>query len=604
MKYEDVLTISKFAGINQANDGHNVDFAYAVEGINFDTENGGFKPIRKSTIIPISIEEGFDTTAASPPTKASYESDRECTLALLHKRWKMGVSGIIPTDNTVYAVLVSNGRVWYRKSEMHSTFNDRFINTEWTELLNGSSSFAFAKSKFDYITYEINFGEAETLTNDILTAVKDGEKQADIFDSDDGKYYTILIDSDGKGYYENFQGEKVTLTAGTSMVRVGYDAPVDCLLITNSEDGMYCIYAPLDSDALSIRKVTVKPSGTDKEIKFGCLARHAERIFGSGIDSDPDKVMYSATYDPFNWEQDNIEPDDGAGDIQQPNWDGDGFVALRDFGNQLLLIKKHAVWRLTGTTPSEFVMRKQYGEGAVAEDTVVVIGANAYMLAGNDIVVYDGASTRPIRKGVLDKYMPLPEVAQRAFACAYDDKYILSVSPGHSDINGTFPVFVIFNTKENTFNVSSEASDTIAMASYADALYMVESNYADMETGYDPRAVLTRAFTGTSPRVEWLSAWQDMQAKNVVKSGFEVYVTMHMDNPNDGSIMPQIPIEIEIETEKKVKRKQAQLTPMKTKRIRINNKGRMFRMRIVVPMTDIDWQLATGMQIKLEYDAD
>ena len=601
MKYEDVLTISKFAGINQANDGHNVDFRFAVAGMNFDTTHGGFKPYKSSKVIPISFEEGVDNILNSPPCRAQYRDDKEITIAMLNKRWKQGVSGIIPTDKTVYAVMIAAGKIWYRKNDLGT-----FYNCEWKELKNGSDSFAFADSKFDYVTYEINFGEAEKLTNDILTAVKNGEKQADIFDSDDGKYYTILIDSDGKGYYENFQGKKVTLTVGTSMVRVGYDAPVDCLLITNTTDGMYCIYAPLDSEELMIRRVPVKPLGVEKEIKFGCLARHAERIFGGGIDSDPDKVMYSATYDPFNWEQDNVEPDDGVGDIQQSNWDGDGFVALRDFGNQLLLIKKHAVWRLTGTTPSEFVMRKQYGEGTIAENSVVVIGANAYMFTDTDILVYDGASTRPVRKDIMKDNFPMPVNAEQVFACAYDGNYLFSFLPrGNDDMFGSGTQCIgILNTSEGTLSIATSTS-LIGMVAHDTDLYLVETQYhADSPSEDKQHAVLCEAFKGTPLRVEWLSAWQDMEAKNVVKSGFEVYVTMHTDNPNDGGVPNAIPVEIEIESEKKVKCKQVQLTPMKTKRIRINNKGRMFRMRIVVPATDIDWQLATGMQIKLEYDAD
>lgn len=606
-KYEDVLSINTFSGLNQAHDGHNLDLKYAVGGANFDTMHGGLKAYKSSKVVPISYEDGFDNVIASPPCWAQYRANKNITIAMLSKRWKQGVSGIIPTDRTAYAVMVSYGRIFYRETGQYAFEKDMFANCGWRELLMDGQPFAFANNKFDYVTYEINFGEPTVLTEEILQKIKDGEKTADTFDVEDGKTYTVLIDESGNGYYENYQGNIVTLTVGENKVRIGYDAPVDCLLLTNSTDGMYCVYAPLDSDELKVRYVEVKPYSTDKEIKFGCLARYAERIFGSGIDSDPDKVMYSATYDPFNWEQNNIEPDDGAGDIQQPNWDGDGFKALREFGNQLLLIKRHAVWRLTGTTPSEFVMRKQYGEGTIAEDSVVVIGANAYMFTDTDILVYDGASTRPLKKDILKEYYPVPSNAENVYACAYNGNYVFSFLPGGGEYYfGSGKQCVgVFNTYEGTFNVFT-CSKLLGIVAYKSMLYFIENEYASDNTISEDytHAVMKLAFAGTSQRMEWLSAWQDLGAKNVIKSSFEVYLTMHEDMPNDGGIMPTIPFTIEIETEKKVKTKTANLTPMKTKRIRVNNSGRMFRMRMIVPSTEINWQLATGIQIKLEYDAD
>jgi len=55
--------------------------------------------------------------------------------------------------------------------------------------------------------------------------------------------------------------------------------------------------------------------------KFGVITRHAERIWGSGIPSDPDMLVYSAPYDPLDWTANVEQPQDGAGDILQPSWD-------------------------------------------------------------------------------------------------------------------------------------------------------------------------------------------------------------------------------------------------------------------------------------------
>ncbi len=98
------------------------------------------------------------------------------------------------------------------------------------------------------------------------------------------------------------------------------EAPIDVLLLTNAEDGMLCVYG----NSLEVKAVPIMPGGT--ELRFNVMARHAERIWVTGNPDDPDKLMYSAPYDPFNWIQNDEEPADGAGDVLHPSWDGDSFV--------------------------------------------------------------------------------------------------------------------------------------------------------------------------------------------------------------------------------------------------------------------------------------
>ena len=121
----------------------------------------------------------------------------------------------------------------------------------------------------------------------------------------------------------------------------GSDAPVDVLLMSNAKDGMICIRGD---------DMTVSVVNTPK--KFGVIARHAERIWGGAIDNDPDMLVYSAPFDPFDWTQNDEIPEDGAGDLKQPSWDGDSFTALTPFGDQLVALKRTRVWRIMGTNPT------------------------------------------------------------------------------------------------------------------------------------------------------------------------------------------------------------------------------------------------------------
>ena len=142
--YDDVLSIKKFAGLNQCNDGHNTDLSYAVSGLNFDTSYGGLKPFHYAVQLP-EVLDSMDTSI--PYSGGAY------TLAFLTKRWQMnsGVLGRSDSYENTFAVAIANGKIFYRKKHLNT-----FEGVAWTELLNGSASFAFQNSKFDAISYEIN----------------------------------------------------------------------------------------------------------------------------------------------------------------------------------------------------------------------------------------------------------------------------------------------------------------------------------------------------------------------------------------------------------------------------------------------------------------
>ena len=49
------------------------------------------------------------------------------------------------------------------------------------------------------------------------------------------------------------------------------------------------------------------------------------------------------------------------------------FVALRQYGDNLLAVKRSSVWRIYGTDPSSFTMAQQYGGGSVNEVCVHIM---------------------------------------------------------------------------------------------------------------------------------------------------------------------------------------------------------------------------------------
>jgi hypothetical protein len=141
-------------------------------------------------------------------------------------------------------------------------------------------------------------------TGTVLVAISDGCVYTKELDGDDewvkrypgiGQSALTVNDCDWITYEVNTRGGQ-TLTD-----------PVDVLIFTNAKDGMFVLYG----DNLTVEAKPVKPDPTDHPndiVKFGVIASYNERIWGAGIEGDPDKLMYSAPYDPFDWEQNTEDP--------------------------------------------------------------------------------------------------------------------------------------------------------------------------------------------------------------------------------------------------------------------------------------------------------
>jgi hypothetical protein len=349
---------------------------------------------------------------------------------------------------------------------------------------------------------------------------------------------------------------------------------IDVLLLTSAADGMFCVYG----NDLHVAAVTTP-------YKFGILTRHTERIWGSGIDDRPDLLVYSAPYDPFDWAA-NVEiPEDGSGEISQPSWDGDSFVALRTFGDQLLAFKSTRVWRILGTDPGSYIMKEQYGGGAIVENSVVVYTSIAFMLGHSGIMVYDGLSVNRFRQQQIKDVIARLNLqyVDKAYAGMWGSKYCLAVPLGTSTINNAI---IIYDTEERTFNVM-EGVNVKAFLTVGEDLYYT--------TDTTPGTVWKMG-EGDSLPVTWKSGYQQMGGKNTVKSSFVVYLTLQSDNV--------ISFSVTIRTEKKEKTKVVLLSSTeKLRRLNIGNSGRWVQVELSTD-TIKPWKLIGGVQIDMEIDHD
>lgn len=362
----------------------------------------------------------------------------------------------------------------------------------------------------------------------------------------------------------------------------GSEAPVDVMLLSNARDGMICIRGD---------NMTASVVSTPK--KFGVIARYAERVWGGAIEDDPDMLVYSAPYDPFDWSQNDEIPEDGAGDVMQPSWDGDSFQALTPFGSQLMAFKRTRVWRILGTNPGEYTFKEQYGGGTAYPNTVAVDGARILMLGREGLLQYNGESVDPYYQDYAqDVWARMnPMALGKAFGVMFGHTYYCALPLDGSQDNNAV---LMYNTEEHTW-LLREGIEVEAFLPTEDALYFTSA------TTPGRLWVWQEDGGGAVETMRWVSGWQDFGRLNVTKGSFTLYMAVECSR--------KVELRVGIQTEKKLKSKTVVFSPPadgsgpKQRRLSFGGSGRRFRL-IVESSGAEPWKLAGGVQIEAETDVD
>ena len=357
------------------------------------------------------------------------------------------------------------------------------------------------------------------------------------------------------------------------------DAPVDVLLMSNAQDGMILIRG----DTMDVSRIA-----TPK--KFGIIARYAERIWGGGIPDDPDMLVYSAPYDPYDWSQNEEIPEDGAGDVLQPSWDGDSFTALTAFGSQLIALKRTRVWRVMGTDPGTYVFKEQYGGGTPCAQTVAVDGSRILMLGREGVMCYDGERVAPFHQEYAGRVFERlnTDALSEAAACLWQGTYYCALPLDNSPSNNAV---LLFNTRENTWLLRTDVS-VEAFLPTEDHLYFTSAQTPGRIWLWQEDCMKA----GSAQPMRWVSGWQDLGRSDLSKRRFRLYLCAECDQ--------ETPIRLKVETENRTSVKEITLRPgAKQRLIAFRIYGRRFRL-IVESDGSAPWQLLGGMQLEMDVEED
>jgi len=398
------------------------------------------------------------------------------------------------------------------------------------------------------------------------------------------------------------------------------DAPVQCVFMSNEDDGMYRIRL----DNMVCEKI-------DTPVNFTWIEYYAERLWGCSYIDRSDSIFYSTPYKPSDFDQNEDIPEDGGGEIVLPNFDGDDFHGVKRMGDHLYAFKRNRIYRLSGTDPASWVLQEQFGVGTKFMRSLCVYEEKMYMVTEDGLAVYDGAVVAPIlrdltnqfwkevfKKNMRDTNAMIDERQPGICANIIDGKYCVAYRrkatvDAEDMTNNELLVYDL-----HTGNVMIYRD--IMIDDFAKGTPIILTHGMHIEEG------TTNHIIDMIPRMlwldgswelgktnglamKWVSPWVDFGYRTVQKGGFDMYILPEVQST-------AVTLKFSIQTEKKTKTKSYTVQPLtsaeiaagkkhKQKKLHFGGSGRRFRLIIETAAGNTaPWRLVGGIHMIAETDAD
>ena len=217
-------------------------------------------------------------------------------------------------------------------------------------------------------------------------------------DSNGDDFSKLILTVYGRIYVADLDASTWTLIAedqsSNDWTAVNYrDETRDWIIFTNGVDtALYW-----DGVAETAQELEIV-QGESEELHFQNITMLNERLWGGVASQYPDRIYWSKTFDPTDWEFDWESSEyDGGGYLDVATFDGSRIRAIVTAMDELLVFKDKSMHRISGSYPGEFSLTQIYGtDGTLAYRTIVNSGNAIYFLAGEGLVRYSGMTAVPL----------------------------------------------------------------------------------------------------------------------------------------------------------------------------------------------------------------
>lgn len=472
------------------------------------------------------------------------------------------------------------------------------------EAKNFISRFGYLRTANGVSTYK---AQIPATASQSLAPVRSRLFQAFLADAD-GTPYTRLVAVSQRGVYAIDPSDaNATWTALGTLGGDTFDA-----LCYRNEDSEWFIMTDGNGDLWrwdggeSLVSISVT-QGVDESdppvavtIQFQQIVLLYERLWGAVFAETPDRIYWSKSFSPTDWEFDYEIEDDGGGFIEIPTFDGSRIRAIIAAFDDILVFKDKSVHALNGTYPGEFSLAQVYGtEGTVAWRTIVYTGSMLYFLTSDGLCRYDGMTvTTLISTGdrrLKDVWADLNHSAiERACMTLYKNVLYLAIPLNDDERNSVVIEYNLIDGAYSLVEIAGVDDFLVYRDGQTETLLMIAANQVYR---YDSGTTIY----GNPINAMWLSPEIECGSLSSKKQTGRVYFSVDATSL-DVTANPRMKVTMLSGTKTREK-----IIPLKPGtnfiRKRVKIRGRSFRFKIE-NMDGNPLTINKGLEIHLETDYD
>lgn len=149
---------------------------------------------------------------------------------------------------------------------------------------------------------------------------------------------------------------------------------------------------------------SASPFGSEAQlsnVKVLYLAMYRNRLFSAGDPEHPNRLYWSqlpgSGRSIEDWGTVEASPNVEGGHTEVGDTGGDPIIGLAALSNQLLIFKRHSIYRLLGDRPGNYIVEEVEARGERPAHTAIVPSGDAlYYLTGGGLCCFNGVSAEPM----------------------------------------------------------------------------------------------------------------------------------------------------------------------------------------------------------------
>lgn len=343
---------------------------------------------------------------------------------------------------------------------------------------------------------------------------------------------------------------------------------------------------------------TIRPTQGGEEIAFEHLTLLYERLWGAVHVGAPDRIYWSESFAPEDWEVNYDTPDAGGGFLDVATFDGSRIRAIVAAFDDVLIFKDRSMHRLNGTYPGEFSLTQVYGsEGTLASRTIAHTADRLYFLGADGLCVYNGMSVESLShmgdKKLEQIWKRMNRSAlDRACAVIYRDVLYLSLPLDGSEENN-YVVEYRLNDRSYSMVALNGVRDWLTVREGAGERLLCLIGKQIYEYGGGD------TLAGTLIEAHWTSPEIMMDTLSARRTVGRIFMTVeaHAENGRPG-------IRLSLTSGKRTRSQEIRLeNGVNLVRQRLRIRGRSFRFKLE-NMDGCRVELPRGLEILMEEDED